>query len=164
MPLRKVVGVVCVALCAIFLGLSYTAVNPWIALCVFLIVFSFWSFALWRLSMRLILSALLVSLAMAVIGLIAGAVPMDIFFSVSFALTDWDLALLDQSLSGQEPSTGGDLLVSRHIQSLGLSLGIGSMVYLGGRIVQIPVPFGGILFFAILILFGVDRLWSMIAT
>jgi hypothetical protein len=163
MPLRKIVCLVCVASGGIFLGLGYAAVNPWMALGVALTVFSFWGFALWRLSTRWILLALLVSLAAAVLGLTAGAVPLDIFFGVSFALADWDLVLLDQSLAGQEPSPAGALLASKHIQSLGLSMGIGGLIYLGGRILHLPVSFGVFLLLAILILFGVDRLWRMLA-
>lgn len=93
--------------------------------------------------------------------MLAGAPPMLLILSAAFALASWDLVLFDHILADNPissvPTIG--LFQARHYRSLALALGLGLLIVLVGRTIQVQISFVIMGLLVLLALLSIDRLW-----
>jgi hypothetical protein len=101
--------------------------------------------------------ALVLSTGLAAIGILSGRQPFLLALGVIAALASWDLALMENSLHGSPPQQAA-FFEDRHLKSLRLAVGLGTLaVGLGGAL-QLSLPFGILILLVVLILICLDRL------
>jgi hypothetical protein len=107
------------------------------------------------------LVAFVISMAWSAIGLLTSAPALLMILSATFALASWDLVLFDHLLVDDPISSTPTLALfqNTHYRSLALALGLGLLIVLVGRTIQIQVSFVIIGLFVLLALFSIDRLW-----
>jgi hypothetical protein len=108
------------------------------------------------------LAALVISIAWGAAGLLAGAPSLLMILSAAFALASWDLVLFDHILADNPISSAPTLALfqNRHYRGLALALGLGLLIVLAGRTIQMQISFVIIGLFVLLALFSIDRVWS----
>jgi len=106
---------------------------------------------------------LILSLAVSAAAIISGGYPLFGMAGSVFALVVWDTHQLICDLHGIPQTETISRFEQHHLRSLALAMGVGLSIAIIGRFINLKVPF--ILLFAIilLILFGLDRLWSQLA-
>ncbi len=161
MLLRRTISLACPILCAICLAAGY-AVNGWgIAVMAGVSAGLAWGLANKWPATVLPLAAFVVSMAWAAARLLASTPSLLMILSAAFALASWDLVLFDHSLADNpisSPSTIA-LFQNRHYRSLALALGLGLLIVLVGRTIQVQISFVIIGLFVLLALFSIDRIW-----
>ena len=160
MPLRKTLSLVCSLVCAACLAAGYAMVGQWIALVAILLVFLAWLLARKWPSTWLPSTALVISVGLAATGLFAGAPPLLMILSATFALASWDQVLLDHTLTDRSSSAKTIVLFeNRHDQSLAVALGLSLLIAVTGRMIRFQIPLGVMIILVILVLFSLDRIW-----
>lgn len=164
MPLRKTLSLVGPMACAISLAAGYAFMMQWGGIVASLLALPAWLFAHRRPAVLPPSISLIFSVGIAVIGLLVGAAPSMMILGAALALASWDLILLDHSLTGSSSSSAATvaLFEKRHFQYLVLALGPGLLVAVTGRLLQFQVPFGIMVFLAIVALFGLDRVFRVL--
>jgi hypothetical protein len=81
--------------------------------------------------------------------------------SATFALASWDLVLFDHILADNPISSTQTIVLfqNRHYRSLALALGLGLLIVLVGRTIQLQISFVIIGLLVLLALFSIDRIW-----
>jgi hypothetical protein len=108
-------------------------------------------------------AALVVSVSLAAVGLLAGAAPFLMLLGSTLALANWDLAFLNRILEGSLSTKAVTLLESKHYQSLALVLGLALLATITGRLIRFQIPFGGMILLVTLAFFSLGRLRLMIS-
>ena len=159
MTLRRIMSLVCSIACTASLAIGYGMTGQslaWLALIV--MVGLIWLYA-WRTTFaEIALVALIVSVALAAVGLLIHAAPVLMILGATLALASWDLLLFDHALLGSSSSQAVVLLIQKHYASLALALTIGGGLALLGRLIQIQLPFALIVALVILACWGFDRI------
>jgi hypothetical protein len=161
MLLRRTISLVCPIVCILCLATGH-AVNGWgIVMLVGASTGLAWWLAIKRPATSLPLAAFVISMAWAAAGLLASSPALLMILSATFALASWDLVLFDHILADNPISSAptGALFQNRHYRSLALALGLGLLIVLVGRTIQIQVSFVIIGLLALFALFSIDRLW-----
>ncbi len=155
------------SLCAFAVpSLSFTCltIGSWLAgqgmaLAAFLAAFLAWVLARrWR-SPGLATTALILSVAVAVAGLLAGASPYLMMPGVALALASWDLTMFEVARNDRASVQAFTPLERKHYWSLALAVGTGLLAAVAGRLVHLQIPFIGMAALALLALFSLDRIW-----
>jgi hypothetical protein len=161
MLLRRTTSLACPIVCTLCLAAGH-AVNGW-----GIVVMAGASTGLaWGLAKKwpatlLPLAAFVISIAWAAAGLLASASPLLLIVSAAFALASWDLVLFDHILADNPLSSTPTIALfqNRHYRSLALALGLGTLIVLVGRTIQVQISFVIIGLFVLLALFSIDRIW-----
>ncbi len=161
MLLRRTISLACPIVCTLCLAAGY-AVNGW-----GIVVMAGASTGLaWGLAHKwpatlLPLAAFIISIAWAAAGLLASAPSLLMILSAAFALASWDLVLFYQSLADNPISSTPTLALfqNRHYRSLALALGLGLLIVLVGRTIQVQISFVIMGLLVLLALFSIDRIW-----
>lgn len=103
---------------------------------------------------------LLASVSQAVIGVLTGFPPLLAIFSSAMALAVWDLLFLNTALGSTPSGEQTRRYENSHLQSLALAVVFGITAGGLGRLLNLQIPFILLALFAVLILFGLDRVWS----
>jgi hypothetical protein len=159
MRFRKMIGFVCVFVGSALLAIGFTVVSQILAIAVGLILLLIGFSARHWPSSSFSVFTFLVSVCVAVAGVISGALPVCMLLGFTFALASWDLSNLDQFLKNQSTSANMLVLEKLHYQNLLLALGLGLLISIVGRNLQIQFPFAGIIILVFLFIIGLDRIW-----
>jgi hypothetical protein len=161
MLLRRTISLTCSIMCALCLAAGY-AVNGWgLAVMAGASTGLAWWLAHKRSATSLPLAAFVLSIAWGAAGLLARAPAVLMILSATFALASWDLVLFDHVLADNPISSAPTLALfqNRHYRSLALALGLGLLIVLVGRTIQVQISFVLIGLFVLLALFSIDRIW-----
>jgi hypothetical protein len=159
-PLRKTLSLVCLLACVACLVAGYALVGQWITLAAILLTFPVWLLARRWPSTWLPSTALVISIGLAAAGLMAGASPLLMILSATFALASWDQVLLDHTLTDRSSSAKTIVLFeNRHYRSLAVALGLGLLIAVTGRMIRFQIPLGVMIILVIVVLFSLDRIW-----
>jgi hypothetical protein len=158
MALRKSLKLICPAACAFCLAVGYALAGKWVALVLVGLVWIAWLFSdNWP--PTLLLAA---SVALAAGGVWAGASPFLMIGAATLALVSWDVMNWEAFLTGELTGEVEARLERTHFAVLGLTVGPSLLLVLVGRLIQVPIPFGVLVFLVLLTFFGVDRLWHLV--
>jgi len=163
MPLRKILGFLCLILAALCMAIGYAIIGHGIAIATALVILPAWLAAYKWPSTWLPATALVVSVSLAAIGLCAGASPLLMLLGATLALANWDLAFLDHVQVGSSSTQAVTLLEKKHYQSLVLALGLALLAIITGRIIRFQIPFGGMILLVALAFLGLVRVWRMLS-
>ncbi len=156
---RTILKLVILIACVTSLAVGYAMAGQWIALLGILFALVTWLLACkWR-SGGLAVVALVLSVCLAIAGLLASVSPELMILGAALALASWDGVLWDQRRTDISSDKTVDLLEKRHYQSLALALGVGFLVAVAGRMFRIQMSFGWMTLLVILVLIGLERLW-----
>jgi hypothetical protein len=163
MPLRKILGLICLLLTALCLGFGAAMVGKWFAFAAgsFTLLIGLLAFK-WP-SSWLPSAALLGSVCLAAGGLLFGASPSLMLLGVTLALADWDLAFLDLVPADGSSVRAVSLLEQKHYQSLALAIGLTLLLTVAGRIIRFQIPFVGMIILVILAFLSLSRLGRMLS-
>ena len=174
MLLRRTISLVCPLVCTICLTAGY-AVNGWGIAAVVggSTGLAWWLSHRWgahkwgahkRPATSLPLAAFIISIAWAAAGLLASAPALPMILSTAFAIASWDLVLFDHILADNPISSAPtiDLFQTRHYRSLALTLGLGLLIVLAGRTIQLQLSFVIMGLVVLSALFSIDRLWRIL--
>jgi hypothetical protein len=106
-------------------------------------------------------AAFVVSIAWGAVGLLTSAPALLMILSAAFALASWDLVLFNYILADKPISSTPTIALfqNRHYRSLALALGLGLLIVLAGRTIQVQFSFVIMGLFVLLALFSIDRIW-----
>ena len=155
--------VICLAVSMLCLAVGYGIVREWIGAAIAIITGLAWLIARKYPASGLPFICLVMSVCLAVIGLLNGTPPLLMICGSGFALVVWDLILLDVAL-GSNPGSGVQTrqYESKHLQSLVLALGSGLLMAFLGRFLNLQLPFVIVMLFIALVIFGLDRAYGYI--
>ncbi len=164
MLLRRTISLACPILCAICLAAGYT-VNGW----VFVVMagastgLAWWLANKWPATL-LPLAAFAISIAWGAAGLLAKAPALLMILSATFALASWDLVLFDRILADNPIASAPTIALfqNRHYRGLALALGLGLLIVLIGRTIQVQISFVIIGLLVVLALYSIDRIWRVL--
>jgi hypothetical protein len=105
---------------------------------------------------------LLVSVVLAVAGLLTGSPAILMICGSAFALAAWDLLLFNSAMGNSSPDEQTRQYENSHLQTLALALGSGLLVALLGRLLSLKIPFLLLAIFITLAMFGLERVWGSI--
>jgi hypothetical protein len=163
MPPRKTLALVCLILTTLSLAIGNALVGQWIGCAAAsLALIPGLLASRWR-STELFTIVLVVSVALAALGLFAGAAPVLMLLAAAFALAHWDLAFLERDLAGSASEKAITPLEKKHYRSLGLVIGLALLAVLAGRIVRFQIPFIVALLLAALAFFSLERMWRTLS-
>ncbi len=103
---------------------------------------------------------LFVSIALAAAGILTGSPAWLCLAGGGFSLAVWDLLLFNQAMQGNPSSDQSRSYEIKHLQSLGLAVGLGIFAGIFGRLLHLQTPFVLIVIFIALIVFGLNRIWD----
>ena len=161
MSLRRTISLACPIMCTLCLAAGQ-AVNGW---GIVVLAGASTGLAWWQANKRpataLPSAALVISMAWSAAGLLVSAPPLLMILSAAFALASWDLVLFDHILADDPLSSTSTLALfqNSHYRSLALALGLGLLIVLAGRTIQLQISFVIIGLFVLLALFSLDRIW-----
>lgn len=160
MSLLKSLSLVGPAACSACLALGYALIEQWSGLVVVSLSFVSWLLARQKPDTMSPSAPLVFSVAMAAGGLLVGAAPLLMILAAALALASWDVVLLHHTLADSSSSSTAtiSLFQRRHFQYLALALGPSLLLAFAGRSLHFQVPFGIMVFLAIVVLFGLDRI------
>jgi|WetSurMetagenome_2_1015567.scaffolds.fasta_scaffold353921_1 hypothetical protein len=161
MLLRRAISLACPIVCTICLAAGH-AVNGWgIGVIAGASTGVAWWLANKWPATLLPVAAFVISIAWGAAGLLAGAPPLLMFPSATFALASWDLVLFDHSLADNPISSTSTIVLfqNRHYRSLALALGLGLLIVLVGRTIHVQISFVSIGLLVLLALFSIDHIW-----
>jgi hypothetical protein len=160
--LRKTFFVICVIVSTLCLTVGYGIAEKWIGVVIAIITGLIWLLARKYPDSGLPVICLVVSVCLAVVGLLIGSPPLLMICGSGFALAVWDLVFLNNAL-GRVPSGVQTIQYERrHLQSLALALGSGLLVAFLGRLFNLQFPFLILMLFVAFIIFGLDRTYGYI--
>jgi hypothetical protein len=157
---RKTFFILCLAVSMLCLVIGYGIAGGWIGAVTAIVTGLAWLPARKYPDSGLPLICLIVSVCLAVAGQLIGSPPLLMICGAGLALAVWDLLLLDSALRNNSFGEHTKQYESKHLQSLALALGIGLCVASLGRLLNLRIPFVLLMLFIVLILFGLDRVWS----
>ena len=161
MLLRRTISLACPIVCTICLAAGH-AVNGWgiVVMAGASTGLAWWLANKWPATL-LPLAALVISIAWAAAGLLAGASSLLMILSATFALASWDLVLFDHLLADKPISSPPTITLfhNRHYRSLAFALGLGLLIVLAGRTIHVQISFVIIGLLVLLALFSIDRIW-----
>src|SRR5512136_1211099 len=161
MILRRTISLACPILCTICLAAGHAA-NGWgiVVIAGASTGLAWWLANKWP-ATPLPLAAFVISIAWGAAGLLASALSLLMILSVTFALASWDLVLFDHILADHPISSTPTIALfqNRHDRSLALALGLGLLIVLTGRTIQMQISFVIIGLLVLLALFSMDRIW-----
>jgi hypothetical protein len=163
MPLRKILGLICLILTALCLGFGIASVRQWIAFTAGLIALLIWLLAYKWPSFWLSSTALGLSVSLAAGGLLLSASPFLMLLAVTLALANWDLAFWNDAPADGSSTRAVSLLEQKHYQSLALVLGLTLLLTVAGRMIRFQIPFVGMLLLVILTFLSLSRLGRMLS-
>jgi hypothetical protein len=99
---------------------------------------------------------------LAVVGRLTGSTTILMLCGSGLALAAWDLFFLNDGLKGNTDVEQTKRYENKHLQSLALALGFGLMVAFIGRLLNFQIPFVILLLFVVMVVFGLDQVWSHI--
>ena len=105
---------------------------------------------------------LLVSVVLAVAGLLTGSPAILMICGSAFALAAWDLLLFNSAMGNSSPDEQTRQYENSHLQTLALALGSGLLVALLGRSLSLQTPFYVLALRVVLVVVGLNRVWSSI--
>ncbi len=161
MVLRRMISLACPIVCTICLAAGHAASGWGIAMMAGASTGLAWWLANKRPATLLPLAALVISMAWGAAGLLASAPSLLMILSATFALASWDLVLFDHILADHPISSTPTIALfqNRHYRSLALTLGLGLLIVLAGRTIQVQISFVIMGLFVLLALFSIDRIW-----
>ena len=166
MLLQRIIRLACPLICTLCLMAGYAA-HGWgiITLAGLSTGLAWWAAQKWAAqkwpATPLPLTALVISIAWGAAGLLTGAAALLMILSTTFALASWDLVLFDHSLADNPISSTATrtLFQNRHYRSLAFALGLGLLIVLVGRTIQVQISFVIIGLLVLFALFSIDRIW-----
>jgi hypothetical protein len=158
-PLRRIFGLVCLILSLGSLVIGHAQIGQPLTLAAVLIASLVWLFARKWPSAELSAVALTISVGLAAAGLLLSASAFLMMLSATLALAAWDLTLFDHALAGSSSNPAIAQVEKKHYQSLALALGLGLLGAVAGRMISLPIPFGGMVLLVIFIFFSLNRVW-----
>lgn len=159
MTVRKNLRLVCPLIAATCLGIGYSATVRWIAVVVGILQLLAWLFAIkWSFGI-LTSSVLVLSVCLAAVGVLIGAMPLWMILSAAFTLAGWDVILWNRTLPIHSLSTSLSLIERKHYQNLGMALGFGLLVVVPGQLLRLHIPFGWMVVLVIITLISLERTW-----
>ena len=161
MILRRTISLVCPIMCTICLAAGLAA-NGWgiVVMAGASTGLAWWLANKWP-ATSLPLAAFVISIAWDAAGLLASAPALLMILSATFALASWDLVLFDHILADNPISSTPTIALfqNRHYRSLALALGLGLLIVLIGRTIQVQISFVIMGLLVLLALFSIDRIW-----
>ncbi len=161
MVLRRTISLACPIMCTICMAAGYAA-NGWgIVVMAGASTGLAWWLANKRPATSLPSAAFVVSMAWDAVGLLAKAPALLMILSATFALASWNLVLFDHLLADNPISSTATIALfqNRHYRSLALALGLGLLIVLVGRTIQVQLSFVILGLLVLLALFSIDRVW-----
>jgi hypothetical protein len=162
MSFRKIFFFICMIISALCLTAGYAVTAQWIGALVSILMVPTWLLARKYPSSWLPLISLLTSVGLAVVGILTGAPFQLMIFGSAFSLAVWDLISLNAALGSNSSGEQTRQYENAHLRSLALALGFGLLVSSLGGLLNLQMPFIGLLLFTALALFGLDRVWAYI--
>jgi hypothetical protein len=159
---RKTFFVVCLVSSMFCLAGGYGIAGQWVGAVIAIITGAAWLLDFKYVDTLLSHICLLVSVCLAVVGLITGSPPLLMICGSGFALATWDLFSLDIALKSGTYGEQTRRYENKHFQSLALALGCGLILEFAGRLLNFQIPFVVMMLFVALVIFGFDRIWSII--
>jgi len=163
-PYREYFYYGCLALQVICLSTAFILVGKWIGLVCALGLGALWIYARNKRIAWVPHLLFLSSLSLAAAAILTGAQPVLPVIGAGFTLMVWDLFLLNSDLQDSPQKEPSRRYESRHLWLLILAATAGVLIALLGRLVSINPPFVLLVALILLAMFGLDRLWSMLAT
>lgn len=105
---------------------------------------------------------LLAALVLPVTAILAGSNPVLSITGAGFSLAAWDLYQLISSLRDFPMKESTRRYEQRHLRSLFIALIIGLAIAITGRMVTLQVPFILLVVVILLVVLGLDRLWTVL--
>ncbi len=161
--IRSYVFKVSLALMVAFLSAAFFLIGEWSGLASAAGLGMLWFLLRKRVNRWLPHVFLFLSVAISAAAIITGGYPLLGMAGSVFALMAWDVHQLTVDLQCSPHKETISRFERRHLRSLVLAMGAGLSIAIIGRMISLKPPF--ILLFALvlLILFGLDRLWSQLA-
>jgi hypothetical protein len=159
MTLRKACYIICLILLFICLAVGFGSSAYWTGVVLSIIAVSGWILAKKNPDSGLPHVCLVATISLAVAGILTGAIPWIMICASGFALTVWDVLLLDHALRDNPSDENTRLYENRHLQTLALALGAGLLLIFPGRLLKLNPPFIVLLVCIGLVLYGLDRVW-----
>jgi hypothetical protein len=160
--LRKIFFIVCLAVSMLCLAAGYGIAGEWIGAAIAIVTGLTWLLARKYPLSGLPFICLVVSVVLAVIGLLNGSPPLLMICGSGFALAVWDIMFLDNALGGNSSEEQTRQYERKHLHSLALVLGFGLLMTFFGRMLNLHPPFVMMMIFIALVIFGLDRAYGYI--
>ncbi len=106
-------------------------------------------------------ATLMLTVVLAAAGLLVGAAPYAMLAAAAAALAAWDGAHVNRRLQ-HSPEQAARVFGRRHFETLAAVLAAAVLLTGVGRQVQIETPFLIVLALALLVLWGIDRIWGIV--
>jgi hypothetical protein len=162
MALRKTFFAVCLAASVFCLAVGYGLAGQWLGAVMAIMTGLAWVLARKYLTSWLPLICLLVSICLAVVGVLTGALPWLMICGSAVALVVYDLFLLDIALGSSSSGEQTRHYENQHLQSLALALGSGLLMVFLGRLLRLELSFFVLVVFVAVAVFGLARVWGYI--
>ena len=159
---RKTSFVICLTVSMLCLAVSYGIAGQWLGAFIAILTGLAWLPARKYPASGLPFICLVVSVGLAMVGLLIGSLPLLIICGSAFALAVWDLIFLDDTLGTNSPGEQTRQYENKHLQTLALALGSGLIVTFVGRFLNFQIPFIVMMLFVVLVIFGLEHIWSTI--
>jgi hypothetical protein len=159
MPLRKILHLLFPLASLTCLAVAFAQSRQYLALAALLLPLLAWLSAFIWPHRWLPLTALLLSVLLAGLGLFQGAASVLMLLSALLALAGWDLLLWAHALPADLSTAALSRLAYSHYKSLALATLVGLLAALAGRLLRLQLPFGVVFILALLALVSLERLW-----
>jgi len=158
MAMRKLLKLACPIASAVCLAAGYASAGLWLGVLLAALVWAAWHFgAKWPPTLMLI-----GSVAVAAVGVGAGASALWMLPGATLALAGWDLAHWDSFLGDDMPAEVESRLERKHYASVALALVPALLVAAAGQFIRLQIPFGVLVAVALVALLGLDRIWGWV--
>jgi hypothetical protein len=156
---RKILKLIFPIACLACLAVGLAGIGGWIVLWGVLLALPAWLASFKWGSGFFPTTGLVLSIGLAVAGLLMSATPFWMILGATFAFAGWDIVMFQNYQSGDSPAQGADPLEERHYRNLALALGLGLPVAVAGSMIRIQIPFGWMILLAAIALLGLEGLW-----
>jgi hypothetical protein len=103
-------------------------------------------------------TAMVLSISLAVVGLLMSASTVWMILAATFGFAGWDILLFQNNLGDDRPAQWADPLEKQHYRNLTTALGLGLLVAVTGSMIRIQIPFGWMILLAAIALLGLEGL------
>jgi hypothetical protein len=159
---RNVFLAICMIASTLCLAIGYIVAGQWIWSLITIITGIIWLPARKNLNTWLPFICLFANVCLAVIGILAGSPSVLMFCGSGLALATWDLLFLGETVKNSSLEEQTRRYENKHLQSLGLALGLGLLLTFLGRLLVLQVPFVVLLPSIALFALGLDQIWGFI--
>jgi hypothetical protein len=160
MALRKILFTISLLVFVLCLGTGYVTTGQWLGVVVTMITGLAWLMVQKYSTSWLPHICLVVSVGLAVAGVLSGSPALWMIIGSGMALVVWDLLFLNDALRDTPSGYQTRRYEKFHFRSLSISLGTGLLAAFLGRFIHLQITFILMIFIIALAVFGLNRLWE----